>query len=151
MAPILNSLISVIDFRRQSMFLQWHALEGTWSASDDTPALVHGVALIRAGPPNFCLFGRDGRLYLQAGTDQFELSERSPRIKWRRTWISFGLRRHFTVESSDGSVLFGHTYWADHGDEFFSWAAARAADPAWRIENGQRWSEGLSPSALRSS
>jgi hypothetical protein len=151
MAPILNSLISVIDFRRQSMFLQWHALEGTWAASDDTPALVHGVALIRAGTPNFCLFGRDGRLYLQVGTDQFELSERSPRIRWQRTWITFGLRRHFTIESSDGSVLFGHSYWADQGDEFFSWAAARAADPAWRALNGNRWSEGLSPSALRSS
>jgi len=100
--------------------------------------------------PNICLFGRDDRLYLQAGPDQFELSESSPRIRWRRTWVSFGLRRHFTVESSDGGVLFGHSYWADQGDEFFSWVAARAADPAWRTNNGKRWSEGLTPETLRS-
>lgn len=146
-----NPPVPVIDFRRQSMFLQWHAIEGTWTASDDTPSLVHGVALIRAEPPNFCLFGRGGRLYFQAGTEQFELSERSPRLRWRRTWITFGLRRRFTIESSDGGVLFGHAYWSDHDDEFFSWATARVADPAWRIQNGQRWSEGLSPAALRSS
>jgi len=44
--------VSVIDFRRQSMVLQWHALGGTWTACDTPPALVHGIALIHATGPN---------------------------------------------------------------------------------------------------
>jgi len=39
--------ISVVDFRRQTMVLQWHALGGTWTAWDIPPVLVHGIALIR--------------------------------------------------------------------------------------------------------
>ncbi len=49
------STISVIDFRRHSMVLQWHAVGGTWSAYDVPPQLVHGIALIRASQPNICV------------------------------------------------------------------------------------------------
>jgi len=143
--------ISVIDFRRQSMMLEWHALSGTWTACDAPPALVHGVALIRASQPNICLFGRGGRLHLQVGSDQYALSENSPRIKCIRVFASFGLRRRFTVESSTGGVLFSHAYWTGQGDDFFLWLAARAEDPDWRAANGRRWSEGMEAALLRSS
>jgi hypothetical protein len=151
MAPTIPSGVPVIDFRRHSMVLQWHALGGTWTACDVPPALVHGVALIRASQPNICLFGMDGGLHLQVGPDQYPLSEDSPRIKWSRDLASFGLRRRFTLESSSGGVLRTHAYWAGQGDEFFSWVVARAADPQWRTANGQRWSEGVHPAELRSS
>jgi hypothetical protein len=151
LAAIRSPEIPVIDFRRQSMVLQWHASGGTWTAYDVPPALVHGVALIRASQPNMCLFARDGRLHFQVGPDQYALAENSPRIKWSRDLLGFGLRRRFTIESGQGSVLFTHGYWTDQGDEFFSWLAARAADPAWRTSNGWRWSEGVNPRVLRQS
>ena len=37
MAPDNAATISVIDFRRHSMVLQWHALGGTWTACDSPP------------------------------------------------------------------------------------------------------------------
>jgi len=151
MAPTFSPYIPVVDFRRQSMVLQWHALGGTWTACDVPPALVHGVALIRASQPNICLYGRDGALNLQIGADQYLLSDNSPRIQWSRGLASFGLRRRFTIESSDGSTLFSHAYWNSRGDDFFSWLALRAADPGWRAANGRRWSEGVQPAILRSS
>src|ERR1700722_6162806 len=91
--------IPVIDFRRQSMVLQWNSVNGTWVAFDDPPALVHAVALIRAAKPNICLFGRDGRLPLQVGSEQYALEEEAPRLTWSRGSATFGLRRRFTVES----------------------------------------------------
>ena len=143
--------ITVVDFRRQSMVLEWHASSGTWTACDEPPALVHGVALIRASPPNICVFGKDDRLHLQIGPNQYPLSETSPHIKWSRGWASFGFRRQFTVDSNAHGVMFRHIYWTGQADGFFSWFASRAADPQWRILNGQRWSEGVEPAALRSS
>lgn len=151
MAPAVPPPIPVIDFRRQSMVLQWDALAGTWSACDVPPALVHGVALIRASQPNICLYAREGRLHLQLATDQYELSESSPRVRWTRQRATFGLRRRFTLEAGGGSVLFSHAYWTDQGDEFFAWLVTRTADPAWRAQNGRRWSEGVNPTLLRSS
>lgn len=132
------------------MVLEWHALSGTWTPCDVPPALVHGVALIRASQPNICVFGRAGRLHLQVGTDQYALSENSPRIKCTRGMASLGLRRHFTVESSTGGVLFGHAYWPGQGDDFFRWLALHAEDPDWRATNGRRWSEGVEATVLRS-
>ena len=44
MAPDNATTISVIDFRRHSMVLQWHSLGGTWTACDNPPQLVHGIA-----------------------------------------------------------------------------------------------------------
>jgi hypothetical protein len=144
------SVFPVIDFRRQSMILEWLAPSGTWAACDAPPVRVHGVALIRASQPNICLFGRGGRLYLQVGSDQYAFFEDSPRIKCTRGVASFGLRRRFTVESG-GTTLFSHAYWTNQGDDFFRWLATRAADPAWRTATGRRWSDGIDANALRAS
>jgi hypothetical protein len=144
-----NGTVSVIDFRRQSMVLQWHVLGGTWTAYDVPPSLVHGVALIRAAQPNICVYGYGGRLRLQVGPDQYALSENSPRIKCARSVASFGLRRRFIVESSTGGVLFSHAYWTNQGEDFFRWFAARAQDPDWRATIGRQWSDGVSAPVLR--
>lgn len=142
--------VSVVDFRRQSMVLQWHVLGGTWTACDEPPALVHGVALIRPAEPNICIYGRGGRLRLQVGPDQFALSESSPHIECSRGIASFGLRRRFTVESAGGDLLFAHSYWTRRGDDFFRWLAARAEDARWRTSMARRWSDGVSAPVLRS-
>jgi hypothetical protein len=153
-SPDTTGIISVIDFRRHSMVLQWHVLGGTWTAYDSPPSLVHGIALIRAGQPNVCVYGHGGRLRLQVGPDQFALSENSPRIKCTRGVASFGLRRRFTVESTTGGLLFSQAYWtarwSHRGEDFFRWFAARAQDPDWRTSTGRRWTDGLSASVLRS-
>jgi hypothetical protein len=142
--------ISVIDFRRHTMVLQWHALGGTWSACDEPPPLVHGVALIRASQPNICIYGQGGRLRLQVGANQYALSENSPRIRCTRGLASFGFRRRFTVESSTGGVLFSYAYWTSQRQDFFRWIAAKAEDPDWRVTSGRQWSEGVASTVLRS-
>jgi hypothetical protein len=141
--------IPVIDFRRHSMALQWHALGGTWTAFDTPPPLVHGVALIRAAHPNICVYGRAGRLRLQIGPNQYALAENSPRITCTRGLASFGFRRRFTVESSTGGVLYSYAYWTTQHHDFFRWLAARAEDPDWRVTSARQWSEGLAAAALR--
>src|SRR6202163_3911434 len=100
MASDDSTPISVLDFRRHSMVLQWHALGGTWTACDTPPPLVHGIALIRASLPNICVYGQAGRLRLQVGPNQYALSENSPRISCRRGWATLGFRRRFAGESS---------------------------------------------------
>lgn len=151
-SPDTGGTVSVADFRRHSMILQWHILGGTWTAHDTPPSLVHGVALIRAGQANICVYGLGGRLRLQVGAHQFTLSENSPRIKCTRGVASFGLRRRFSVESTTGGVLFAHSYWtaAHGGEDFFRWFAARAQDPDWRTATARRWTEGVSAPVLRS-
>jgi hypothetical protein len=141
--------ISVIDFRRQSMVLQWHALGGTWTACDTPPPLVHGIALIRPGGPNICLYGQGGRLRLQVGPNQFALQENSPRISCTHVLASLGFRRRFTVRSSTGAVLFNYSYWTGQGLDFFRWLADKAEDPDWRITCGRQWSDGVSSASLR--
>jgi hypothetical protein len=141
--------LPVIDFRRQSMILEWHLLGGTWTAYDSPPPLVHGVALIRPVPPNICVYGHAGRLRLQVGADHYALGENSPRINYGRAFLSFGLRRHFTVESAGGGVLYSHAYWSGQGEDFFRWLAARAHDPEWRTSAGRLWSEGVAAPILR--
>jgi hypothetical protein len=133
------------------MVLQWHVLGGTWTAYDVPPSLVHGVALIRAAQPNMCVYAHAGRLRLQVGPNQYALSEDSPRIKCTRGWASFGLRRRFTVESSDGSLLFSHAYWTNQGEDFFRWLTARAQSANWRLAIGRLWSDGVSAAVVRSS
>lgn len=150
MSPDNAGTVSVVDFRRHSMVLQWHVLGGTWTAYDTPPSVVHGIALIRAAQPNICVYGHGGRLRLQVGPDQFALSENSPRIKCTRGIASFGLRRRFTVESTTGGVLFSHPYWTSQGEDFFRWFAARAQDPDWRTATGRRWTDGVSAPVLRS-
>lgn len=154
MATDNGTTISVIDFRRQSMVLQWHALGGTWTPytapPETAPALVHGVALIRASQPNICVYGHAGRLRLQVGPNQYALSENSPRISCTRGWASFGFRRRFTVESSTGGILYSFAYWTNQHHDFFRWLALRAEDPDWRVTSARQWSEGLAAAALRS-
>ena len=150
MASDHNHTISVLDFRRHSMVLNWHALGGTWTACDTPPALVHGIALIRASQPNICVYGQAGRLRLQVGPNQYALSEYSPRISCTRSLAIFGLRRRFTVESSAGGILYSYAYWSIQHHDFFRWLAAKAEDPDWRISSGRQWSEGLAAAALRS-
>lgn len=145
------SSFPVIDFRRQTMVLEWLASSGGWAACDSPPLLVHGVALIRAAQPNICLFGRGGRLHLQIGANQYAFSDKSPHILCARGVASFGLRRRFSVESAEGEELFSYSYWTTRGEDFFRWLAMRAAAPDWRATNGRRWSEGIEPNALRSS
>jgi hypothetical protein len=147
--PEPSNTVSVIDFRRASMVLNWHTLGGTWTACDVPPALVHGIALIRAAQPNICLYGQGGRLRLQVGPNQYALSENSPRITCSRGVASFGLRRRFAVESATGGVLFSYRYWSAQGKDFFRWLAEHAEDPDWRTRSGRQWSEGMSCSSLR--
>ena len=142
--------IFVLDYRRRSMVLQWHALGGTWTACDIPPALVHGVALIRAAQPNICVYGQAGRLRLQVGSDQYALSENSPRISCTRGLASFGFRRRFAVESSTGGVLYSYGYWTNQHHDFFRWLAAKAEDPDWRVTSARQWSDGVAAAALRS-
>src|ERR1700689_144361 len=137
MASDNDTTVPVIDFRRQSMVLQWHALGGTWTACDTPPALVHGIALIRASQPNICVYGQAGRLRLQVGPSQYALSENSPRISSTRGSASFGFRRRFTVESSTGGVLYSYAYWTNQHQDFFRWLANKAADPDWRVTRGR--------------
>ncbi len=150
MASENATTIAVIDFRRQSMVLQWHALGGTWSAFDTPPALVHGIALIRPSQPNICIYGHAGRLRLQVGPNQYALSENSPRISCTRGLASFGFRRRFTVRSSTSGVLYSYGYWTNQRPDFFRWLAAKAADPEWRVTTARQWSDGVAPTALRS-
>jgi hypothetical protein len=141
--------IPVVDFRRQSMVLQWHALGGTWTACDLPPPLIHGIALISASGPNICVYGQGGRLRLQVGANQYALAENSPRISCTRGLASFGFRRRFTVKSSTSGVLYNHSYWTNQGRDFFRWLAEKAEDPDWRVSSGRLWSEGIASSALR--
>ena len=150
MASDSSATISVIDFRRQSMVLHWHAPGGTWTACDTPPPLVHGIAFIRPSQPNICVYGQAGRLRLQVGANQYALSENSPRISCNRGLASFGFRRRFTVESSTGGVLYSHGYWTTQHQDFFRWLAMRAEDPDWRVTSARQWSEGLNAAALRS-
>ena len=149
MAAENATTIAVVDFRRQSMVLQWHAVGGTWTACDEPPPLVHGIALIRASQPNICVYGQGGRLRLQVGAEQYTLAENSPRISCTRGLASFGFRRRFTVESGAGGVLYSHGYWSTQRRDFFHWLAAKAADPDWRAASGPQWSEGVAPTVLR--
>ena len=150
MAPDNATTITVIDFRRRSMALQWHSLGGTWTACDVPPPLVHGVALIRPSHPNICVYGQAGRLRLQVGPNQYALAENSPRISCRRGMASFGFRRRFIVESSTGGVLYNYAYWTTQHHDFFRWLATKAEDPDWRVTSARQWSEGLAAAALRS-
>ena len=141
--------VPVMDFRRRSMALLWYTQSGTWLACDIAPALVHGVAFIRASQPNICLFGQAGRLILQIGTDQYPLSEDAPRLSCARGMASFGFRRRFTVESKSGGILFRHSYWTDRGEDFCRWLSKKASDPQWRLATRLQWSTGVAAAEIR--
>ena len=144
-----TNTISVIDFRRHGMVLLWHSLGGTWTACESPPSLVHGIAMIRPTGPNICIYGLEGRLRLQVGSNSYALAENSPRLSCTRGLASFGFRRRFTVKSSAGGVLYSHSYWTGQGRDFYRWLSDKAADPDWRIASGRQWSEGVTSSALR--
>jgi hypothetical protein len=149
MTVSIATTITVIDFRRQSLLLEWNLVNGSWTACDVPPALAHGVALVRASRPNICIYGHGGALHLQVDGERFVLSEKSQRLRCTDGAASFGFRKRFTVESSSGDILFKHSFWTGQGDEFFAWLAKRAADPVWRADCGRRWSEGVDASVLR--
>jgi hypothetical protein len=149
MAPDHAATIPVLDFRRRSMVLDWHSLGGTWTACNNPPLLLHGIALIRVSQPNICVYGHAGRLRLQVGPNQYALAENSPRINCTRGLASFGFRRRFTVESSTGGMLYSYAYWTNQHHDFFQWLATNAEDPDWRVTCGRQWSEGLAAAALR--
>ena len=149
MAPDHAATIPVLDFRRRSMVLDWHSLGGTWTACNNPPLLLHGIALIRVSQPNICVYGHAGRLRLQVGPNQYALAENSPRINCTRGLASFGFRRRFTVESSTGGMLYSYAYWTNQHHDFFHWLATNAEDPDWRVTCGRQWSEGLAAAALR--
>ncbi len=141
--------VSVIDFRRQGLVLKWHRLGGTFTTYDEAPALVHGVALIRASQPNICIYAEAGDLLLQIGTEQYSLANNSPRVSCTRKLAGFGFRRRFSVQSSNHDLLYDHKYWTSRGQDFFHWLAAKTQDPEWRASSGKQWSEGLTPAKLR--
>lgn len=142
------TMIPVLDFRRHGMVLQWHTLGGTWTAFDNPPPLVHGIALIRPAAPNICLYASAGGLRLQIGSDQYALSDENLRIRCRRAIASFGFRRHFSIESGQ-RVLFSYSYWSGRGEDFFRWIAGRAKDPDWLRQNAPRWSDGVAAAVVR--
>lgn len=147
MSETLNA-VPVVDFRRSRLLLEWNPRSGAWTACDTPPALVHGIALIRPGQENVCLYARSGRLRLQIGAQQFTLEDTKPALSCLRPAASFGLRRVFRVEL-DGAELFSHSYWSHQGRDFFQWLADSAQTPGWRALTAQRWSDGVEAAELR--
>jgi len=143
------TIVPVIDFRRRGMVLQWHVLGGTWTAYDNPPALVHGIALISAAGPNICLYAQGDELRLQIGARRLSLSDTVPRIECRPGLASFGLRRRFSVESPGEGVLYSHSYWVSRSEDFFRWLAGKAKSPDWRRQSGRCWTDGVASAALR--
>lgn len=143
------TLIAVADFRRTGMILQWHTLGGTWTALDNPPALLHGVALIRPAGPNVCVFGQGGRLMLQIGPQRHDFTAADLLVGFGRNWLLGGFRRRFWVKSASGEVLFDQRYWSAQRRDFFRWLAGQAKDPAWAQTHGRLWSAGVAAAALR--
>ncbi len=141
--------IAVADFRRRGMILEWRAASATWTGLEAPPPQVHGVALIRGVPPNVCLYAIDGRLCLQIGIERFVLDAHEPRLGSRADWLTFGLRRRFSVIPAHGAARVTHTYWRGSDGHFFAWLARRAADAAWRAKAAAEWSQGVEPATVR--
>ena len=144
--------VSVIDFRRQSMVLQWHVLGGTWTAYDVPPSLVHGVALIRARPAEH-LRVRPRRPVAPAG--------RTEAVRAVREFAAHQMHaRHRRVSAFAGAspsnrapaACCSATRIGPIKARIFSagWRR-RAQDPDWRVAVGRQWSEGVAAPVLRSS
>ena len=161
MSETFQSTVAVLDFRRRRMSVQWNIASGDWSAHEEAPALVYGLALIRPGAGNNCLYGHDGALILQIGADQHVLADTvsmdgSPTdsaisIHCNRIALSVGFRREILVQSGDGAELFRHQYWIGSDPDFFKLLADKTASMAWRLLSASSWSAGVSSALLRES
>ena len=116
--------IPVVDFRRQSMVLQWHALGGTWTACDTPPA---------AGARH-CVDPRHAAQYLRLWTRRHACGCRSARtnMRWRKirresaaraAWQASAFAGASPSRSSTGGMLFSHSYWTNQAQDFFRWLA----------------------------
>lgn len=141
--------VAVIDFRRRRLALQWDLASGAWVPLDEPPAIVHGVAYIRATGPNICLFASGNELKLQIDARVHPLSDPLPRISCPRSIASLGLRRRFRLATPDGTVLFRTAYWAKSRNDFFLWLATAARQPDWFRRAASRWTDGITPAELR--
>ena len=144
-------LISVLDFRRRRMSVRWNVALSSWTALEETPALVHGIALIRPALPSVCLYGHAERLYLQIGAERFLLEALAPQLRCEPELISGGLRRIFSVQSAQREALYSERYWAISGPDFFSALARKGIDPQWRSDSAALWSAGIDSALLRQS
>ena len=136
--------ISVIDFRRHSMVLQWHALGGTWTACDTPPALVHGIALIRASRTQY-LRVWSGRALAPAGRPEsirvggkFAAHQLHARLGQLR--ISPALHRRDRAPAACCSAI---PIGPIKARISYRWLADKAEDPDWRVTSGRQWSEGV--------
>ena len=144
-------LISVLDFRRRRMSVRWNVALSSWTALEETPALVHGIALIRPALPSVCLYGHSEKLFLQIGAERFLLAALEPQLRCEPELISGGLRRIFSVQSVQRETLYSERYWALSGPDFFSALARKSIEPQWRSVSAALWSTGIDSALLRQS
>ena len=145
------SRVSVLDFRRRRMAMQWNITSGEWSSHEEAPERVYGIALIRPGASNIALYGHAGALILQIGPQKFELTGAEPpiQISCGRVALSLGFRREIVITSSH--ELFRHQYWVGSRPDFFKLLAYKAASAEWRAACARSWSAGVSSPHLRES
>jgi hypothetical protein len=161
MSDTTQGTISVLDFRRRRMAVQWNIENGAWISHEEAPVLVHGIALIRPSCASICLYGHDGSLILQIGADHHVLAgvgavhtgavHTGVVIKCRRVALSLGFRREIAVKPASGAALFRHQYWIDSQPDFFKMLADKTASQEWRAASARTWSEGVSSAQLRES
>jgi hypothetical protein len=163
MSDTTQRTISVLDFRRRRMAVQWNVANGAWTSHEEAPALVHGIALIRPARDNVCLYGHAGTLILQIGAEHHVLADTGAvhtgavhtdpgiLVKCSRIALSLGFRREIAVTSAGGAALFTHQYWIGSGPDFFKLLADKTAAAEWRAASALSWSDGVSSTQLRES
>ncbi len=144
-------LISVLDFRRRRMSVRWNVSTSSWTVLEETPARVHGIALIRPTLPAVCLYAYAQQMFLQIGAAQFVFDANEPQLLCEPEWLSGGLRRIFSVKAAGGRTAFSERYWAYSGPDFFSVLARQCAEPQWRSTSPALWSAGIDSAQLRQS
>lgn len=132
------------------MSVRWNIGTNSWTAHEEAPALVHGIAMIRATLPSICLYGFEDQLHLQLGGEHFLLTADQPQISCSKELLSGGLRRIFTLQAV-GTALYTERYWALSGPDFFALLAHKSADPDWRSTSAKLWSAGIDSAQLRQS
>lgn len=131
------------------MSVRWNVGLSSWTALEETPVRVHGIALIRPALPSVCLYGYDGMLYLQIGAERFALEALTPQIRCEPELISGGLRRIFSVLATPRELLYSERYWALSGPDFFHVLARKGVDAQWRSDSAAAWSTGIDSTLLR--